>query len=353
MYFIAPLHAWCLLLFLAGAVANLSEVDAYVPIARSVLRPRQNFLKPPPRNPLLEYALRPGKGESRNLLREVVSRLAPLQIRAGEIITGSPNASRKLVLSKQFLRELFAEFIGTFIVVSLGTGSVMSDIFGGTLQGLFQVAAVWIIAVSLAISTTGHISGAHLNPSISIAFAMFRPCSQFGWSKVLPYVFAQTAGATLASFVNLVMYGPLIRVFEESHGIIRGTVESVASARAFGEYFLHPISTLGAFIAEAFGTAVLAFAIFALTHRCNGNEQKKVLVPPLIGACVGALIVLIAPLTQAGFNPARDFGPRIVAYLAGWGNIAFKGWWVYVLAPIVGAPIGAFIADKVLHSGVP
>jgi len=110
---------------------------------------------------------------------------------------------------------------------------------------------------------------------------------------------------------------------------------------------------LGAFIAEAFGTAVLAFAIFALTHRCNGNEQKKVLVPPLIGACVGALIVLIAPLTQAGFNPARDFGPRIVAYLAGWGNIAFKGWWVYVLAPIVGAPIGAFIADKVLHSGVP
>lgn len=98
---------------------------------------------------------------------------------------------------------------------------------------------------------------------------------------------------------------------------------------------------------------MLAFVIFALTHHRNTDSQKNVYIPPLIGSCVGALIVLIAPLTQAGFNPARDFGPRIVAYLAGWGEIAFQGWWVYVVAPIVGAPVGAFVADKILNSESP
>ena len=73
------------------------------------------------------------------------------------------------------------------------------------------------------------------------------------------------------------------------------------------------------------------------------------LIPPLIGTTVGALIAVLAPLTQAGFNPARDFGPRIVAYLAGWKAVAFQGWWVYVLGPIVGAIFGATIADKVLY----
>jgi glycerol uptake facilitator protein len=97
------------------------------------------------------------------------------------------------------------------------------------------------------------------------------------------------------------------------------------------------------------GTGLLAFVIFALTHEKN-EVMKDGFVPPLIGLTVGALIAVIAPLTQAGFNPARDFGPRIVAFLAGWKAVAFKNWWVYVIAPIVGAPIGAAVADKILYA---
>lgn len=108
------------------------------------------------------------------------------------------------------------------------------------------------------------------------------------------------------------------------------------------------VGTLTAFGAEAFGTAVLAFVIFSLTHPKNDASKNNVYIPPLIGATVGGLISVIAPLTQAGFNPARDFGPRIIAWLAGWKAIAFQGWWIYVVAPIVGAPIGAFVADKLL-----
>ena len=95
---------------------------------------------------------------------------------------------------------------------------------------------------------------------------------------------------------------------------------------------------------------MLAFVIFALTNPKNETTSKHpFLIPPLIGLSVGALISVIAPLTQCGMNPARDFGPRIIAALAGWGNVAMKGWWVYVIAPIVGAPLGAWVADKVLY----
>eukprot|EP00980_Cylindrotheca_fusiformis_P017379 scaffold5393_cov156-Cylindrotheca_fusiformis.AAC.1 len=100
-------------------------------------------------------------------------------------------------------------------------------------------------------------------------------------------------------------------------------------------------------MAEAFGTGVLSFVIFALTNKKN-ETAKSGYVPLLIGATVGSMIAIIAPLTQAGFNPARDFGPRIVAFLAGWREVAFQGWWIYVLGPIFGAAIGGAVADKVL-----
>ena len=108
-----------------------------------------------------------------------------------------------------------------------------------------------------------------------------------------------------------------------------------------------PVTSGVAFLAEAFGTAVLAFVVFSLTHKKN-STAKTGYIPLLIGATVGSLIATLAPLTQAGFNPARDFGPRIVAFLAGWKAVAFRGWWVYVFGPIVGAVIGATLADKVL-----
>ncbi len=134
------------------------------------------------------------------------------------------------------LQEMVAELMGTFLIVQIGTGSVMSAIFTNSLVGLFQIASVWIIAVTIAISTTASISGAHLNPAVSIAMAMLRPRS-FGWKKVIPYSFAQLVGAVLASFVNLVLYGSTIVAFEHLNGIDRGSSSGLASAKAFGEYF--------------------------------------------------------------------------------------------------------------------
>jgi MIP family channel proteins len=250
-----------------------------------------------------------------------------------------------------FIRELVAECLGTFIIVQLGTGVVMAEIFAGATVGLFQIAAVWIIAVTLAICCTASISGAHLNPAISIAFCLLRRSKSFGWSKLIPYILAQTAGAILGSCVNLIMYASLIQEFEAVNGIVRSSAGAIASARAFGEYYAAPVTTATAFFAEAFGTAVLAGVIFALTHKGNDTVKHNVYIPPFIGMTVGGLITVIAPITQAGFNPARDFGPRIVAYLAGWHSVAFLNCWVYIVAPIVGAPLGALLVDKVLYYG--
>lgn len=101
-------------------------------------------------------------------------------------------------------------------------------------------------------------------------------------------------------------------------------------------------------MAEAVGTSILSFVIFTLTNKKN-DGVKDSFIPPLIGLTVGALIAVLAPLTQAGFNPARDFGPRLVAWCAGWKTVAFTGAWVYIVGPIVGAVLGASLADKVLY----
>ena len=102
-----------------------------------------------------------------------------------------------------------------------------------------------------------------------------------------------------------------------------------------------------AFFAEALGTAILSFVIFSVTSPQNDDIPPK-MAPLLIGGTVASLITVIAPLTQAGFNPARDFGPRLVTFLAGWGGeVAFKGWWVYILAPIFGAVFGGSLSKLV------
>jgi len=226
--------------------------------------------------------------------------------------------------------------------------------------GLWQVAVVWGWGVSISIYSTASISGAHLNPAVSLAFALTRPNS-FPWQKLAPYCASQLLGAILAGVMNLGVFAPMILRMEARDGILRGSEQSVLTASAFGEYFPNPgmfpgesfVTPFTAFLVEAWGTGILAFVIWALTHEKQSVVGPyKELVPLIIGFTVSVLISLYAPITQAGWNPARDFGPRIVAALAGWGRIAIpgpqNGFWIYILGPMVGAPIGGALHDVVL-----
>jgi len=248
---------------------------------------------------------------------------------------------------------LAAEAIGTFLLVLSGTGVVAAAVLTGAQVGLWQVAAVWGFGVAIAIAVSAGTSGAHLNPAVTLALATFRGAT-FPRSRVLPYVGAQLAGGVLAGCAVLAVFSPFLDRFEREHQIVRGEPGSEASAMVFGEYFPNPamfpepsdaalVSPLRAAGVEAFGTAVLVFVIFALTDG-RRVPVNAALTPLLIGLAVAVLISLFAPVTQAGWNPARDFGPRLVAFAAGWGEVAIPGprggFWVYIVGPVLGGLLG-------------
>ncbi len=257
----------------------------------------------------------------------------------------------------RFWPALAGEFMGTFILVFFGVGAVNAAVATGAQVGLWQVAVVWAFGVSLGIYTAASLSGAHINPAITAMAAVW---GRFPLTRVVPYWLAQTLGAACASLVLYAMFAETIVEFERQHGLLRGGPGSELSAMMFGEYFPNPaifgtaeeawrvISERSAFIAEMIGTAMLAFLVCAVTSDRNSARPLGAAQAVVIGVGVAAIISVVAPLTQAGLNPARDFGPRLVSYFLGWDQIAIpgpRGGWltVYILAPILGAIIGGGI----------
>ena len=252
------------------------------------------------------------------------------------------------------LSAIAGEYFGTFVLVFFGVGSVNAAVATGAQAGLWQVAVVWAVGVSLGIYTAASLSGAHINPAITVVAAVY---DKFPLRRVVPYWVAQVAGAATASIVLYGMFSEAIIEFERLHGLLRGGPGSELSAMMFGEYFPNPavfgsaedawriITPQSAFIAEMVGTAMLAFLVATVTHDRNTSKPPSAMGAVIIGLGVAAIISVVAPLTQAGLNPARDFGPRLVAYFLGWGEIAIPGprngfFTVYIVAPIFGALIG-------------
>lgn len=252
-----------------------------------------------------------------------------------------------------------SEVLGTFILVLFGCGSVATAVTFGAPVGLFQVAIVWGLGLALAITLTGPHSGAHLNPAITVAFGLL---TDFPKSRIGGYIIAQFIGALLAAACVYMLFGPAIAAFESATGIVRGEAGSEASAMVFGEYYPNPggvawdsdsLERAGwwqALFAEFLGTALLALGIFAFTAKGNPFAAGRA-TPLAIGLLLTALICLFAPISQAGFNPARDLAPRIFSAITGWGSYAFSangsGWLtVYVLAPIMGAMLGAWLGTR-------
>lgn len=275
------------------------------------------------------------------------------------------------------LRALIAEFLGTFLLVFFGCGAVHAAVLTGAQSGLWQVAIVWGVAVMLAIYAVGAVSGAHINPAMTIASAVWR---KFPAARVVPYIGAQLAGAFIAAAVLFILFEPHIAAKEDSKGIVRGQPGSEMTAMCYGEFYPAP-GSLGegdepyspeahaklksrmsqgrAFLAEVLGAMILAFVVFAVTDGRNPGSPASGMAPVFIGLTVAVLISVIAPLTQACFNPARDFGPRVFASLAGWGSIALPGFsdtgWltVYILAPIIGAVLGGGLYDFAIRPAYP
>ncbi|HVG18427.1 MAG TPA: MIP/aquaporin family protein [Blastocatellia bacterium] len=250
--------------------------------------------------------------------------------------------------------QCLAEFLGTFIVILIGDGAVAAAVLTGGIDG-WGVAVMWGLAVTFGIYVSGPISGAHFNPAVTIAMSVFRG---FPARRIIPYVASQIAGAfTGAACVYLMWSGYWPRALEKL-GVEMGAPGSQKLMMIFSCFYPNPggvgvdanafatVSTTVAFFIEAILTMFLLLMIFALTEPDNPGLPQAGLGPIFIGLTVTAIVGVGGPLTMDAVNPVRDFGPRLFSYVLGFGPIAFPGprgdeWWLYIIAPVVGALVGA------------
>ncbi|GFN46598.1 glycerol uptake facilitator protein [Candidatus Regiella insecticola] len=240
--------------------------------------------------------------------------------------------------------KCIAEFIGTGLLMFFGVGCVAALKLTGAGFGQWEISLIWGMGVAMAVYLTAAISGAHLNPAVTITFWLF---SSFNIRNVMPYILAQMLGAFCGAALIYGLYHNLFIDFEQNHHMTRGAANSLELAGVFSTYPHQNISVYQAFIVETVITAILMCLILALTDDGHGIPRGP-LAPLLIGILIAVIGASIGPLTGFALNPARDFGAKVFSYLAGWGTIAFTGgldipyFIIPIFAPILGALLGAF-----------
>jgi glycerol uptake facilitator protein len=244
----------------------------------------------------------------------------------------TPQARRTL------LGELSAEFAGTMILILFGVGVVAQVVTSeGTLGDHDSIAWAWGLGVMLGIYTAARISGAHLNPAVTLALAVFRG---FEWHKVLPFALAQTLGAFVAAILVRWSYSDAIAGVDPDHTMATQGIFSTLPGNGALD-----VSFSTALLDQVIGTAILLFLVMAITDVRN-NAPATWFAPLAVGFVVVA--IGMAWGTNAGYaiNPARDFGPRLASYLTGYGT-AFEApngnlyFWIPIVGPVVGGLLGA------------
>jgi len=239
--------------------------------------------------------------------------------------------------------QCIAEFLGTALLIFFGTGCVAALKVAGASFGLWEISIIWGVGVSMAIYLTAGVSGAHLNPAVSIALCVF---GGFEKRKLPFYILAQVAGAFCSAALVYTLYSSLFFDYEQAHHMVRGSVASLELSSVFSTY-PHPALSIGqAFLVEVIITAILMGVIMALGDDTNGLPRGA-MAPLLVGLLIAVIGSAMGPLTGFAMNPARDFGPKLMTFFAGWGEIAFTGgrdipyFLVPIFAPILGACLGA------------
>jgi len=247
-------------------------------------------------------------------------------------------------MQRSTLREVAAEFLGTLVLITFGCAVVAQVLLSRRDNGDYlSINFGWSLGVVMGVYVAGGVSGAHLNPAVTLAVAVLRG---FPWRKVIPYCLAQLAGAFVAAALVFLVYADALTAFD---GGTRQTTGPQATAGIWATYpqpYLAPCP--GGLIDQIVGTALLVLCVFAMTDKRNLALPTSVL-PLGVGA-----VVLVIGMTfgmNAGYaiNPARDLGPRLFTFLAGWGGEVFRAghhwWWVPIVGPLLGGMLGGAIYD--------
>jgi glycerol uptake facilitator protein len=247
--------------------------------------------------------------------------------------------------------ELIAEFLGTMVLLMLGNGVVAMVVLFGTGApgevvngGFTNITLAWGLAVTFGVYLAGRISGAHLNPAVTLTLAVFKG---FSWAKVVPYTLAQTAGA---------LAGASLVFFNYHEAILRHDPTLEKSAGIFTTFPALPNIPAAGFFDQVIGTALLLLLIFAISD--DHNQPLKGNVGPLV---TGLIVVVIGmsfgSLHGYAINPARDFGPRLLTVFAGFKHNGLTDgtnqWWVPIAGPLAGGLIGGGAWELILRPLLP
>ena len=278
----------------------------------------------------------------------------------GAVSRPGATGTRRFGWQQSTTGEAVAEFLGTLVLIACGLGVVAMTVaalpqsgrgeVGLAAAGDWMLIAIgWGLAVTFGVYVAGGISGAHLNPAVTRALAVFKG---FAWRKVPIYIAAQTAGAFVAALLVRWNYSEVLAKVDPGNTIkTQGVFSTLPGNGAL------PVSEWGALRDQIIGTAILLFIILALTDIRN-NPPLANLTPVIIGFLVVA--IGMAWGTDAGYaiNPARDFGPRLASYLTGYetawsdqyGNLYF---WVPIIGPIIGGLVGAALYGLLIGRFLP
>lgn len=248
---------------------------------------------------------------------------------------------------KYIFREYFAEFLGTLLLLLFGDGVVAQVTFNKAAKGssFLSINLGWALGLMCAIFVSGPVSGAHLNPAVTIANAVLR---KFPWRKVPGYIAAQLAGGFAGAALVFCMYWP---AFNDFDGGVRQTVGEFATAGIFATYPYKNAPHYASFITEVINTAILLICILGISDP--RHKIPSYMGALCVGLVVGAIGLSIGMMTGYAMNPARDLGPRLFTLVAGWGVAPFVAsgyyFWIPVIAPIFGAILGIFAYDLLIY----
>jgi MIP family channel proteins len=240
-------------------------------------------------------------------------------------------------------RESAAELLGTFVLIVFGTGVVAEVVLSRRDLGTpLTIHLAWGLAVTMGVYVAAGVSGAHLNPAVTLTFAALRG---FPWRKLPAYVVAQMIGAFCGAAVTFLTYREAFTAFD---GGVRQVSGPLATAGIFATYPQPFLSVFpGGFVDQVVGTALLMLCIFAFADRRNAGPATG--GPALVGALVAVIGMAFGFNAGYAINPARDLGPRLFTFLAGWGSDVFRAgggwWWVPIVAPCLGGVLGGVVYD--------
>ncbi|PIN21907.1 Aquaporin (major intrinsic protein family) [Handroanthus impetiginosus] len=218
-----------------------------------------------------------------------------------------------------FIQKIIAETLGTYFLIFAGCAAVVVNNDRNKVVTLPGISIVWGLVVMVMIYSVGHISGAHFNPAVTIAFAT---CKRFPWKQVPAYIVAQVVGATLAS-------GTLRLLFSGPHDHFAGTLPTGTDVQSLVVEFI-----------------ITFYLMFVISGVATDNRAIGELAGLAVGATILLNVMFAGPISGASMNPARSLGPAIV-------SSKYRGLWIYLLGPTAGAIAGAWVYNIIRFTDKP